>query len=108
MRVLTARCDGRISKATKNKNKSGSHMGHSSFHRPAGGFDFIALRHRGGAVEIVYDDGAAHRRVWRVQKGANEQHLSAALAHAGRQVKVVPALYAELRKRSIAIEAVAG
>lgn len=83
-------------------------MVHSSILRPVGGFDFIALRHRGGAVEIVYDDGVARRRVWRVQAGADERNLSAALAHAGRQVKVVPALYAELRKRSIAIEAVAG
>ena len=82
-------------------------MAYSSFSRPGGGFDFIALRHRGDEVEIVYDDGVARRMVWRVRGTANEGHLSEALTQAGRQVKVLPALYAELRKRSIAIEAVA-
>lgn len=78
----------------------------TAFHASAGGFDFVGLRHRAGAVEIVYDDGVARRLVWRVLGKANEGHLSEALARAARQVRVLPALYAELRKRSISIEAV--
>lgn len=82
-------------------------MMHSGFHAPDGGFDFIGMRHRSGAVEIVYDDGVARRMVWRVLGKTNESQLGEALARAARQVKVLPALYAELRKRSIEIEAVA-
>ncbi|MFD2175326.1 hypothetical protein [Rhodobacter lacus] len=83
-------------------------MAYSGLFRASGGFDFITLRHRGGATEIVYDDGALHRRVWRVQGEATDGALSEALARAHREVNVVPALYAELRKRSISIEAIAG
>lgn len=63
---------------------------------------------QGGAVEIVYDDGVRRRHVWRVRPGAAEAPLRDALRDAVRQTRVLPALYAELRKRSIAIEAVAG
>ncbi|PTV94964.1 hypothetical protein C8J27_106233 [Rhodobacter aestuarii] len=83
-------------------------MAYSGFSRPDSGFDFIALRRRKGVTEIVYDDGVARRLVWRVQGAANEGSLTEALAHARREVRVLPALYAELRKRSIAIEAIAG
>lgn len=79
----------------------------TTFHASTGGFDFVGMRHRHGDVEIVYDDGVARRMVWRVLGKANEGQLGEALARAARQVKVLPALYAELRKRSIAIETVA-
>ncbi|SOB98621.1 hypothetical protein [Rhodobacter maris] len=83
-------------------------MAYSGLLRSESGFDFITLRRRGGVTEIVYDDGALHRRVWRVRGEASEGALSEALSRAHREVNVVPALYAELRKRSIAIEAIAG
>lgn len=63
---------------------------------------------RRGDVEIVYDDGVARRMVWRVQGRVSENLLGEALSRAARQVKVVPALYAELRKRAIVVEAVLG
>lgn len=84
-------------------------MAQSVFHSACGGFDFLGLRRgRRGGVEIVYDDGVARRLVWRVQGPANEHQLGDALSRAVNQARVVPALYSELRKRSIAIEAVPG
>lgn len=80
-----------------------------SYHSSCGGFDFLGLREgRGGAVEIVYDDGVKRRLVWRVRGGAAEAQLGEALRAAVNQAKVLPALYAELKKRAIAIEAVFG
>lgn len=79
----------------------------SAFHSTSGGFDFLGLRRaRNGGVEIVYDDGVARRRVWRVRSEAQERVLGEALRRAVNEARVIPALYAELRKRSIAIEAV--
>ena len=78
------------------------------YHKPAGGGDFLGLRTSPlGRTEIVYDDGAARRLVWRVAEGANARQIGDALESAVRQARVVPALYAELKKRSIAIEAIA-
>ena len=58
-------------------------------------------------TETVYDDGAARRMVWRViQALAEEGRLSDALSRAVAQTRVVPALYVELKKRAIRIEAV--
>ena len=77
------------------------------FHSPSGGFDRLGLRRgQGGAVEIVYDDGVRRRQVWRVRPDAAEAPLREALRNAVRQTRVLPALYAELRKRSISIDAV--
>jgi len=82
-------------------------MTHSVFHSSLGGFDFLGLRKgRSGGVEIVYDDGVARRMIWRVQGSANEAQLGDALAVAVSQPRVVPALYAELKRRGVAIEAV--
>lgn len=82
-------------------------MAQSAYHTSAGGFDYIGLRKGArGAVEIVYDDGVARRRVWRVLGAVSESQLGDAIARAARQVKVLPALYDELRKRSISVEAV--
>ena len=79
------------------------------FHKPAGGGDFLGLRTSPlGRTEIVYDDGHDRRLVWRVTEGADDAHIGDALEYAVRQPRVVPALYAELKRRSIAIEAIAG
>lgn len=84
-------------------------MTQSGFHSPSGGFDFLGLRKgRRGDVEIVYDDGVARRKVWRVCGAVSESQLGEALSRAARELRVLPALYAELKKRSIAIEAVLG
>lgn len=78
-----------------------------AYHSRLGGFDFLGLRKgRMGGVEIVYDDGVARRMVWRVLGDANARLLNAALERAVAQTRVLPALYAELKKRSIEIEAV--
>lgn len=82
-------------------------MAQSIFHSASGGFDFLGLRKgRSGGVEIVYDDGVARRMVWRVRGPASEGQLGDALARAVNHARVIPALYAEMKKRSIAIEAV--
>ncbi|MDT8855990.1 hypothetical protein RNZ50_13410 [Paracoccaceae bacterium Fryx2] len=84
-------------------------MGHqSSFHAPNGGADFLALRTaRTGETEIVYDDGVARRLVWRVTEGMTDtSRLTQALSRAVTQTRVVPALYSELKKHEIMVEAV--
>ncbi|MGB5837420.1 MAG: hypothetical protein WBH14_10250 [Albidovulum sp.] len=79
------------------------------YHSSHGGFDFLGLRKSpSGAVEIVYDDGARRRLVWRVSSPAKERQIGDALRHAVDQARVLPALYSELKRRSIAYEAVAG
>ena len=86
-------------------------MGHqAAFHAPHGGADFLAMRTgRSGATEIVYDDGVARRIIWRVEASqGNEARITEALRAAVSALRVVPALYNELKKRAIAIERVAG
>lgn len=79
-----------------------------SYHSSFGGFDYLGLRQgKSGAVEIVYDDGVKRRMVWRVSSKAKESVLGDALKKAVNQPRVLQALYAELKRRSIAIEAVA-
>lgn len=79
-----------------------------SFHGAPGALDFLGLRQsRQGDTEIVYDDGATRRMVWRVAAGTPPEAVGDALRAAVGQRRVVPALYAELKKRAIAIEAVA-
>jgi hypothetical protein len=79
------------------------------FHAPHGGADFIGLRKQpSGATEIVYDDGVSRRMVWRVSGAPNEARLTDALRVAVGAVRVVPTLHDELRKRSIAVERIAG
>jgi hypothetical protein len=82
-------------------------MGQTAFDGPYGGTVFPGLRkNRAGVTETVYDDGVAHRMVWQVIQGlADEGRLSDALSRAVAQTRVVPALYAELKKRAIRIEA---
>ena len=39
----------------------------TTFHAPGNGTDFLGMRiNRAGSTEIVYEDGAAHRMIWRV------------------------------------------
>ena len=83
-------------------------MGQTAFHAPYGGTVFPGLRkNRAGMTETVYDDGVARRMVWQVIQGlADEGRLSDALSRGVAQTRVVPALYAELKKCAIRIEAV--
>jgi hypothetical protein len=83
-------------------------MGQTAFHAPYGGSVFLGLRKtRTGTTEIIYDDGVARRMVWRVTHPApDEGRLSEALSRAVSQTRVLPALYAELKKRAIMVEAV--
>jgi hypothetical protein len=80
----------------------------SFFHAPHCGADFLGLRtDRSGATEIVYDDGVKRRLVWRVSgRAPSTIVLADALRAAVGALRVVPTLYDELKKRSIAIEAV--
>ncbi len=77
----------------------------SSFHAPGKEADFLGWRvSRAGLTEIVYEDGAARRMVWRVSSGADDAALSEALEVAVKAKRVVPALIAELKKRAIGVE----
>jgi len=78
-----------------------------SYHSSHGGFDFLGLRKGAAGFEIVYDDGVARRMVWRVRGAAGDRALGDVLRYAVDQTRVLPALYAELKRRAIAIEAVA-
>jgi hypothetical protein len=80
----------------------------SAYHSAPGGTNFLGLRrNRKGAIEIVYDDGVARRLVWRVASpDISETRLGDALRVAVNQPRVVPALYAELKRRSIMVESI--
>ncbi len=81
-----------------------------AFHATAGRAEFLGLRQRSrGAIEIVYDDGVAKRLVWKVSDTPSDPSLLRdALSSAVREARVLPALYAELRRRAIDIELIAG
>lgn len=79
----------------------------ASHHSPHGAGDFLGLRKtRSGDLEIVYDDGVARRMIWRVAGHPDIQLAGEALRAALDANRVLPALYTELKKRAIAIEAV--
>lgn len=83
----------------------------AGFHAPHGGADFLGYRRtRTGRVEVVYDDGVSRRMVWAVGDGGevDEDRLSDALSEAVGQLRVVPALMAELKKRAIPVERITG
>lgn len=82
----------------------------SAFHSATGASDFLGLRRSArGQTEIVYDDGVARRMVWRVMASDHDDaHLCEALSTAVNEPRVVAALYAELKRRAIAIEIVTG
>lgn len=76
----------------------------STFHAPQG-TDFLGWRvSRAGRTEIVYEDGAAHRQVWRLTEAAPDESLVEAMQLAVAAAHVVPCLMEELKKRAIAIE----
>jgi hypothetical protein len=81
----------------------------ATFHAPGNGADFLGWRiSRAGSTEIVYEDGAAHRMVWRVSSGAgHEAALSEVLQLAVKAARVVPTLIQELQKRAINVERLA-
>ena len=81
----------------------------TTFHAPGQGTDFLGWRiSRAGKHEIVYEDGAAHRLVWRVASVmADEADLVEALKVAVNSARVVPSLQQELKKRAIAVESIA-
>lgn len=80
----------------------------TSFHASRGGADFLGWRkNRQGGTEIVYDDGITRRMVWRVAMLApDEAGIADALRVAVESMRVLPALYDELKKRAIDIERV--
>lgn len=84
-------------------------MASFAFHSARDASDFLDLRlGRRGQTEIVYDDGAAYRLVWRVVgEMPDTAPLREALQTAVGETRVLPALYAELKRRAIAIEVVA-
>lgn len=84
--------------------------GTNFFHSAHGAAHFLGLRHaRSGAAEIVYDDGAATRMIFRVvNEVADDRQIREALQRAVSQVRVLPALFTELKRRAIAVEAVGG
>ncbi len=78
----------------------------TTFHAPGNGTDFLGWRvSRSGSTEIVYEDGAAHRMVWRVcGTTSDEASLAEAMQLAVRANRVVPTLMEELKKRAINVE----
>lgn len=76
----------------------------STFHATKGA-DFLGWRvSRAGRTEIVYENGAAHRQVWRLIEGTADQTLVDAMQAAMDSAHVVPRLMAELKKRAISVE----
>jgi hypothetical protein len=78
----------------------------TTFHAPGAGTDFLGWRiGRSGTTEIVYEDGAARRMVWRVCSNAGDEvGLAEAMQLAVRANRVVPTLMDELKKRAINVE----
>lgn len=76
----------------------------STFHAPRGAA-FLGWRvSRAGRTEIVYEDGAAHRQVWRLTEAQADEGLVEALQQAVCAPHVVARLLDELKKRAIAVE----
>ena len=78
----------------------------TTFHAPGNGTDFLGWRvSRTGSTEIVYEDGAARRMVWRVCSNADDEAgMTEAMQLAVRAARVVPTLIDELKKRAIDVE----
>jgi hypothetical protein len=81
----------------------------TTFHAPRGG-DFLGWRkHRSGAVEIVYEDILAHRKVFRLAGGpGRDDAVVEALSVAVGRPQVLSSLFDELKKRAITFECVVG
>ncbi len=80
-----------------------------TFHAPGKGADFLGWRiSRAGSTEIVYEDGLAHRIIFRVRNGpCDETDMAEILQSAVRANRVVPALMDELQKRAIEVDRLA-
>jgi hypothetical protein len=78
----------------------------TTFHAPGNGTDFLGWRmSRTGTTEIVHEDGAARRQVWRVCSNASDEvGLAEAMQLAVRANRVIPTLMDELKKRAINVE----
>ena len=81
----------------------------TTFHAPGQGTDFLGWRvSRDGVTEIVYEDGAARRMIWRVASdGHDAVSMAEAMQLAVKAQRVVPTLIDELKKRAIAVERIA-
>ena len=81
----------------------------TTFHAPGRGSDFLGWRiSRAGNTEIVYEDGAAHRMIWRVAStDPDASSMAEAMQIAVLADRVVPTLIDELKKRAIAVERIA-
>jgi hypothetical protein len=77
------------------------------FHAPGKAADFLGWRlDRAGRTEIVYDDCAKTRMVWRAAfEGNADSRLDEALSCAvvAGHEKMIPTLFEELKKRAIEI-----
>jgi hypothetical protein len=80
-----------------------------TFHAPGKGADFLGWRvGRTGLTEIVYEDGAARRTVFRVCSGnTDEDGMDQMLQAAVSSGRVVATLMVELKKRAIEVERLA-
>ena len=80
-----------------------------TFHAPGKGADFLGWRvGRSGLTEIVYENGAAHRMVFRVCSGScDEDGMDQVLQAAVRSGRVMATLMEELKKRAIEVEPLA-
>ena len=78
----------------------------TTFHAPGNDTDFLGWRvGRSGGREIVYEDGAARRMIWRVCTNADDEvGLAEAMQLAVKANRVVPTLIDELKKRAIDLE----
>ena len=81
----------------------------TTFHAPGDRADFLGWRvSRDGVTEIVHEDGAARRMIWRVASdGHDEVSMAEAMQLAVKAQRVVPTLIDELKKRAIAVERIA-
>ena len=81
----------------------------TTFHAPGDGADFLGWRvSRDGVTEIVHEDGAARRMIWRVASdGHDAVSMTEAMQLAVKAQRVVPTLIDELKKRAIAVERIA-
>ena len=81
----------------------------TTFHAPGRGSDFLGWRiSRAGNTEIVHEDGAAHRMIWRVAStDPDASSMAEAMQLAVLADRVVPTLIDELKKRAIAVERIA-
>ncbi len=77
------------------------------FHAPGAGTDFLGWRvNRKGKTEVIYDDGLSRRLVWHAEfvgdAGSRLDDALASVVSSGHD-RMIPTLFEELKKRSIAL-----